>query len=76
VTLAFRLGGGSPTLLKVGLYSGIAQVPGAALTILVTLTAGMGELLSRERLQFLSVEIALAVSAIAMVFAWRGVYLR
>jgi hypothetical protein len=76
VTLALRLGGANPILLKTGLYSGLAQVPCTALAILLTLTAGMGELLSRKRLQFLSLEIVIAVAAITLVFLWRGVYSR
>ena len=76
VTLALRLGAAKPILLKAGLYSGLAQIPCTALAILLALTAGMGELLPRKRLQFLSVEIALAVAAITLAFLWRGVYSR
>ncbi len=76
VTAVLRLGATEPILLKVGLYAGLAQIPCAGLAILVSLTAGMGELLSRKRLQFLCLEITAAVAAIALVFVWRGVYSR
>ncbi len=75
-TLALRLGAVNPILMKTGLYSGLAQVPGTALAILIALTAGMGELLSRKRLQFLSLEIVIAAAAVATTFVWRGVYSR
>lgn len=76
VTLALRLGAANPILLKVGLYSGLAQIPFTALAILVALTAGMGDLLSRKRLLLLCTEIALAVAALTLAFLWRGVYSR
>lgn len=76
VTLALWVGASHPILLKVGIYSGLVQVPGTALAILVALTAAMGELLSRKRLQFLCAEIVIAAAAIAVTFAWRGVYSR
>ena len=75
-TLALRLGAVHPMLLKVGLYAGMAQIPCTALAILVGITAGMGELLSRTRLRLLYLEIAMAVVAVAQIFLWRGVYRR
>jgi len=75
-TLALRLGATSPILLKVGLATGLMQVPATALAFLLTLTAGMGDLLSQPRLRLLFFEVATSVAAITLVFVWRGVYRR
>lgn len=76
VTLGLRLGATSPILLKVGFGAGLAQVPATALALLLALTAGMGEILSRGRLRVLYFETAIAVGTITLVFLFRGVYRR
>jgi hypothetical protein len=75
-TLALRLGAANPILLKAGLYAGLAQIPCTALAILVSLAAGMGELLSRNKLRLLYLQLAVAAVAITLVFLWRAVYRR
>ncbi len=75
-TSALRLGASSPILLKLGLATGLLQVPATALAMLLILASAMGELFPRARFRLLYTELAVASAAITLVFFWRGVYRR
>ena len=62
------------TLWKVGIVSGLVQIPFAAMALVFVLAAGMGELLPKERLRGMYLELAVAALLVTLVLYWHGVY--
>ena len=62
------------TLWKIGIVSGLVQIPFAAMALVFVLAAGMGELLPKERLRGLYLELGAAALLVTLVLYWHGVY--
>jgi len=52
----------------------LVQIPFAAMALVFVLAAGMGELLPKERLRGMYLELAGAALLVTLVLYWHGVY--
>ncbi len=73
-TMLMRFHERTLALWKVGIVSGLVQIPFAAMALVFVLAAGMGELLQKERLRGLYLELVVAALLVTLVLYWHGVY--
>jgi hypothetical protein len=73
-TLLMRFHERTLALWKIGVVSGLVQIPFAAMALVFVLAAAMGELLPRQRLRALYLELAAAALLVTLVLLWHGVY--
>jgi hypothetical protein len=73
-TLLMRFHERTLALWKIGVVTGLVQIPFAAMALVFVLAAGMGELLPEERLRGMYLELAGAALLVTLVLYWHGVY--
>lgn len=74
VTLTMRYYGRTLPLWRVGVVTGLVQIPFTALAVVFTMASGIGELLPRAWIRALYVEVTIAALMITLVLFWHGVY--
>jgi hypothetical protein len=74
VTVLMRFHERTLGLWKIGIVSGLVQIPFAAMALIFVIAAGMGQLLSAQRLRGLYLELSAAALMITLVLFWHGVY--
>jgi hypothetical protein len=74
VTLVMRFHERTLALWRVGIVTGLVQIPFTAMALIFVLAAGMGQLLPRQWVKALYAEIALAGLLITLVLSWHRVY--
>jgi hypothetical protein len=62
------------SLWKIGIVSGMVQIPFAAMALIFVIAAGMGELLPKQRLRTMYLELTASALLITLVLYWHGVY--
>lgn len=73
-TLVMRFHERTLTLWKIGVVSGLVQIPFAAMALVFVLAAALGELLPKQRLRGLYLELGAATLLVTLVLYWHGVY--
>ena len=73
-TIVMRFHERTLTFWKIGIVSGLVQIPFAAMALVFVLAASLGELLPKERLRGLYLELAAAALLVTLVLCWHGVY--
>ena len=73
-TLLMRFHERTLALWKIGVVSGLVQIPFAAMALVFVLAAGMSELLPKHRLRGLYLELVAAALLVTLVLYWHGIY--
>jgi hypothetical protein len=74
VTLLMRFHERTLALWKVGIVTGLVQIPFAAMALIFVIAADMGQLLPKQWLRGLYLELSGAALMITLVLYWHGVY--
>ncbi len=73
-TLLMRFHERTLTLWKVGVVTGLVQIPFAAMALVFVLSAGMSQILPQTRLKALYLELVVAAILVTLVLSWHAVY--
>jgi hypothetical protein len=74
VTLLMRFDERTLALWKVGIVAGLVQIPFAAMALIFVIAAAMGQLLPKQWLRGLYLELSASALMITLVLYWHGVY--